>query len=523
MTESESCLKKQLSSQYQILQKLGEGSQGTVYLAENLKTHEKVAIKQLMIQSIKDWKLYDLFHREAETLQRLDVPGVAKLHEARELLNIETPMAIIIQDYIDGEPLQKFIAQGHRFRIEQIGEILYQLLRILEKLHHANPPVIHRDIKPSNIILKYTDNSPTPEVHIIDFGAVSNPQVKGGGSTVVGTYGYMSPEQLMGSATAASDLYSLAIIAVYLMSGVAPENLAIEDFHVLIDPHLEHLPHSITLFLNQMLAPHEDERMTNYETIRQFFDALRTQHFERIPQSNTLIKKNATTYSLNKVTSYRQAGNIDLWNTLSNNTPRKIPSYIHKKICIMLIKNPYFSFLCLIITAMILVGIVCAMNLTGYLEGYAQNTYNLIMIIIIIPFIIGMVFIGKSVDIMSFKSILHLRKFMKAARKSMATIIRVEYIPIYPSLDSRKSTNISFVPTWRLTYSFNPPDDSSPDPLVHTTKTHTIPKNLKEGDLIPILYNIQNRKGNEFVSSLPYPCPTDDELELFTNENENDD
>ncbi len=179
MPDTENILKELLSQKYRIVRKLGEGSQGTVYLAENLKTGKKVAIKQLIIQSVKDWKLYDLFHREANTLKRLDIPGIAKLYEARDILDIETPMAIIVQDYIEGEPLQKFIAQGHRFRIEQIGEILYQKLGILENLHQSKPPVIHRDLKPSNIILNYTDESVTPEVHIIDFGAVSNPQVKG--------------------------------------------------------------------------------------------------------------------------------------------------------------------------------------------------------------------------------------------------------------------------------------------------------------------------------------------------------
>ena len=113
-----------LSNQYRVIKSLGKGSQGSVFLAESCADHREVAIKQLLIQSVKDWKAYDLFHREAEVLKCLNIPGVAKVYETIESLDSEVPMALIVQDYIAGEPLQKFIANGHRFQIGQIGEIL---------------------------------------------------------------------------------------------------------------------------------------------------------------------------------------------------------------------------------------------------------------------------------------------------------------------------------------------------------------------------------------------------------------
>lgn len=80
-------LQKLLAGRYHILQGLGKGSQGAVYLAESEETHQKVAIKQLHISSIKDWKQYDLFQREAEVLKRISIPGIAKLHETIEILD----------------------------------------------------------------------------------------------------------------------------------------------------------------------------------------------------------------------------------------------------------------------------------------------------------------------------------------------------------------------------------------------------------------------------------------------------
>ncbi len=515
-SKTESCtqqdvLQKVLQDRYCILKQLGQGGQGSVYLAEKKTTHERVAIKQLLIQSIKDWRQYDMFQREANALQRLSIKGVAKLHETMELLNIETPMALIIQDYIDGEPMQKFIAQGHRFRIEQIAAILEQLLDILEQLHQQNPPIIHRDLKPSNIILRYEANSDLPSVHLIDFGAVSNPQLKGGGSTVVGTYGYMAPEQLMGKAEPASDIYSLAIIAVYLMSGVPPEDFVIQDFHVLIEPLLEHLPYEITAVLRQMLEPRIENRLTNTQTIKNFFEAIKNQSFDALSKSaiqSTRTPKDK--YSLDKVYSYRQAGNIELWQELSDKTPRKINQTLRSKLTtnknifpiivssliLLILSNFLLSFFELDLELIILFMIALLISITSIAYIYALNRVRR--------------------DANSFQ--IDQLTFFKQARKSMATVIRIEYIPV--SWVNLKA-GISFTPSWKIYYSFNPPDDSSPDPLIHCVTTHASVEHLKEGDLIPILYFI-NRKMVECVYSTPYPIPIQDKYDLYTTFGEND-
>ena len=510
-------LQNLISDRYHVIKKLGKGSQGAVFLAESNYKHEKVAIKQLIIQSVKDWKQYDLFKREAATLKRMNIPHVAKLHETIEMLDIETPMALIVQDFIEGEPLQKFIANGHRFQISQIGDILLQLLDILEKLHHSFPPVIHRDIKPSNIILNYVENDTTPQVFLIDFGAVANPQVKGGGSTVVGTYGYMAPEQLMGNATASSDLYSLAIVAVYLLSGVPPEELEIQDFRVLIDPHLQHLPHQITSFLRKMLEPHKEERINNYKQLHEFFDALKTQQFNKIPNvgSSLTSKEN---YSLDKVYSFHQPGNIVLWQNLPDNTPRKLNKNINKVIYKEFnnyTNDNYYQQKFMLILIFSTLTILClSFLLVGLLNpSLGYDTFKMIIIYISLTVILIIIFGIQRADhrdkfLRCFKY--NPKDFFKNARKSMATVTHIGYKPIFFNMNNGELRMNEYYPaTWLITYAFNPPDDSSPDVLIRSFETHSEP-DFKEGDLIPILYLIVNDDNGEHIYSSPYPIPVTD-------------
>ncbi len=503
-----------LCDQYRIICQLGKGSQGEVFLAEDLQSHQKVAIKQLTIQSVKDWKLYDLFHREADTLKRLDMPGIAKLHEVREYLDIPEPRAFIVQDYIEGDPLQTFIAKGHRFQIGQIGGILLQLTKIIEKLHHCDPPVIHRDIKPSNILINYVEGVDSLQVHLIDFGAVANPQVKSGGSTVVGTYGYMAPEQLMGHPEPASDIYSLAIVAVYLLSGTPPEDLEVQDFNVLIDAHLEHLPHQITSVLRKMLEPKVDERLTDFEVIHKFFLALKCQKFDDIPElfSN---KHSSNEYSLRKVNAYLQPGNIELWQALSDNLPRKLPIKYRKTLFATAIKKLLplhyldFSLPALILTVL-MTGLISLMIKNAVLQFSNINIIELLFIIFVAIWIILSVIIYSKEYPKLFYEISNCRnmsRLLKTGRKSMATVIHMTYCSKDSSeLLRMNNRSHSYTPTWEITYSFNPPDDASPDPIVHTVKTHALSEGLKEGSLIPIVYRIMDEKGKE-VTSMPFPIP----------------
>ena len=316
-----------LYSKYSIEREIGHGAQGRIFLARRNSDHSEVVIKQLNIHSIKTWKEYELFHREADVLSSIKMPGVAKFYEAIDCLEDNPPCSYIVQEYINGSTLQKMLKDGHRFRVDDIYHILIQTLHILNQLHHHEPPIIHRDIKPSNLMITPC-NDGSFKVTIIDFGAVANPQVQGGGSTVAGTFGYMPPEQLTGHPVPAGDIYALAAVAVQLFCGKSPADLPQKDFRLIFEPELQDKPHELVTLLGQMLDPNVEQRLADIPAIIQ--QLRRIQAGKNLTQSKVQTDKKSRYSSsfeekLAQVNSIGQHGNIEIWQKLPNQVPREIP------------------------------------------------------------------------------------------------------------------------------------------------------------------------------------------------------
>ena len=102
-----------LRNKYRFIKEIGHGAQGKIFLAIRVFDNLKVVIKQLNISSIKTWKEYELFQRESNVLQNLNIPGVAKFYEGLECLDDDPPCSYIVQEYIEGASLQKIIDDGH--------------------------------------------------------------------------------------------------------------------------------------------------------------------------------------------------------------------------------------------------------------------------------------------------------------------------------------------------------------------------------------------------------------------------
>ena len=290
-----------------------------------------VAIKRLLIGSVQNWKEYELFQREANVLSSLDMPGVVKFHEALEVLDTDHPAAFIVQEYVDGHSLAELIAAGRRFPVNRIYDLIIQCLRILENLHHHEPPVIHRDIKPSNIMLR-SENNDDFDVCLIDFGAVANPQVQGGGSTVAGTYGYMPPEQLMGNPCSQSDIYSLAVTAIHLFTNISPAEMETKDFHLIFEPYMQSMPTALIYTLRAMLDPDIHKRFSDYQKLISVFESFKNGVYD-IPDEIMnyagdeldKIKNSDFEKKLRQVSSLNAPGHIELWQMLPNKTPRRVP------------------------------------------------------------------------------------------------------------------------------------------------------------------------------------------------------
>ncbi|MBE9168516.1 serine/threonine protein kinase [Pleurocapsales cyanobacterium LEGE 06147] len=221
-----------LNNRYRILQTLGIGGCSQTFLALDtyMPSERRCVLKQLRpitqnprLQQWIDWQ----FQREAAILEQLG----EKNSQIPQLYAyfFEAGQFYLVQEWIDGITLSYKQQQQGKISEQEVREILLSLLPVIDYIHSRN--IIHRDIKPENIILRTVDRLPV----LIDFGAVQEAMttlVKNSKNTCfsmgIGTPGYMSPEQIIGCPVYASDLYSLGLTAISLLTGKAPQDLPID-------------------------------------------------------------------------------------------------------------------------------------------------------------------------------------------------------------------------------------------------------------------------------------------------------
>lgn len=269
-------------SRYCITEILGEGGLGITYAAEDLETENLVALKALSFRQVNEWKVLELFEREAKILAQLDHPAIAKYLDYFQIDHDRDRDFYIVQELIAGKSLAQEIANGWHGNEADIKEIVEQILHVLIYLHELKPPIIHRDIKPQNIILR-----PNGKIAIVDFGAVQdtyrNTQV--GGSTVVGTYGYMPPEQFRGKAIPATDLYALGATVLFLLTGRSPADLPEVRFKINFRSSVNVSP-NFANWLEKMIEPAIEDRFSSAHEALKFlsgslqvsYDTLETLH-----------------------------------------------------------------------------------------------------------------------------------------------------------------------------------------------------------------------------------------------------
>jgi len=211
-----------LGDRYRATKLIGQGGFGRTFLGiDEHRLDTQCAIKQLLLLHSNDpllEKAIELFQQEARQLCNLgkhpQIPDLLAYLEHQGQL-------YIVQDFIEGDNLLKELKTQGKFSREKIGQILDELLPVLQFIHEKN--VIHRDIKPDNIMRTISSNSWTGskrELVLIDFGIskqLSATLLTGG--TITGTPGYAPPEQMRGMVYPASDLYSLAVTCLRLLTG----------------------------------------------------------------------------------------------------------------------------------------------------------------------------------------------------------------------------------------------------------------------------------------------------------------
>ena len=219
-----------LQNHYRIVQLLGQGGFGRTYLAEDQgRFNERCAIKEFVPIKGEDKfsdKATQLFQREASVLYQINHPQIPKFRATFE----EDERLFLVQDYVEGPTFHAVLnqrrQQGKTFSEAEVQLFLKQMLPVLAHIHAKG--IIHRDISPDNIILRQQDRLPV----LIDFGVVkevvTRMQLEGSATqaTTVGKAGYAPSEQMQtGRAYPSSDLYSLAVTVIVMLTGREPQGL----------------------------------------------------------------------------------------------------------------------------------------------------------------------------------------------------------------------------------------------------------------------------------------------------------
>ncbi len=211
-----------LRDRYLAIAPIGQGGFGRTFKAidEDKPSKPFCAIKQFLPQmegTTATQKAAELFTQEAIALEQLNHPHIPKL-----LAYFITPdtRQYLVQEFIDGQNLKAELEAEGRFSVAKVSEILMTLLPTLDYVHKLGTGFIHRDIKPENIIRRDEDR----QLYLVDFGAakVRNPERSQLAGTTIGTPEFMAPEQAWGRAFPSSDLYSLGLMCVHLLTGVSP-------------------------------------------------------------------------------------------------------------------------------------------------------------------------------------------------------------------------------------------------------------------------------------------------------------
>jgi serine/threonine protein kinase len=285
-----------LHQRYQIRSLLGKKVGRRTFLAIDLTTEIPVVIKLLIFDRDFDWQDLKLFEREAETLKSLDRPEIPRYLDYFEF-DLTTYRGFgLVQTYIDAQSLDAAINSGRRWTENEVKQIANSLLEILNYLHRQNPPVIHRDIKPSNILIANRSTHHVGDIYLVDFGSVQNLGHRDGGTmTIVGTYGYMPPEQFGGKAFPASDLYSLGATLIYLATGKHPADLTQDNGA--IDFKSYYISSDYFNWLNLLVEPNLIFRLKTVEQAK-----LLLKKPERITKVDRTLKNR--NYRSNRLTFY---------------------------------------------------------------------------------------------------------------------------------------------------------------------------------------------------------------------------
>jgi eukaryotic-like serine/threonine-protein kinase len=239
----------QIIGKYKILSTIGSGGFGTVYLAEDTWIDKKVALKVPHKQGVD----FGESLREPRLLATLNHPNIVTIVTAEKQDNI----FFIVMEFVSGETLEAIITREGALNLGLALDYTCQICNAVDHAHRQG--VLHRDLRPSNVLI--SDNG---LVKVADFGTSRFLEIAAHGTTVIGSPPYMAPEQFLGKAVFASDLYSLGITMFQMLTGELPyETPTPSDLdrllrgEMLVAPRLRNpkIPKAISDIVMKAMAP----------------------------------------------------------------------------------------------------------------------------------------------------------------------------------------------------------------------------------------------------------------------------
>jgi dienelactone hydrolase/predicted Ser/Thr protein kinase len=295
-------------SHYRIIEKLGQGGMGEVFLADDLSLGRKVALKFLSQELQQDPVAHKRLVREAKAAAALDHPNICNIHEVAEA----EEESFIVMEYIEGKSLKDRLLAGP-VPIHDALQFASEIAEGLEAAHEKG--IVHRDLKPANIMLTRHGHA-----KVMDFGLAKHVMPEGGiesqeatitaltrnGSTA-GTLAYMSPEQLRGGpVNVRSDIFSYGVVLYEMLAGVHPfkKDTGMDTASAIlheIPPSLSNVPAGISeelqLLLDTMLAKQPGERSSVHEVRSHLARLIQQTAAEPPPVVRTLLMRSRRAFT----------------------------------------------------------------------------------------------------------------------------------------------------------------------------------------------------------------------------------
>src|SRR5581483_5836860 len=208
---------------YRVLQQIGEGGMGVVYLAEHTVIGKKAALKMLLPAYCKSEAIVTRFFNEARATAKLQHPGLIEIYDFGHHTD---GSAYIVMEFLDGESLAALLKRKGPLDLQLVIELSRQIAGALQAAHAAG--IVHRDLKPDNVFLIPSEELKCGlRAKVLDFGIAklidqgSPSQMKTRTGVLMGTPAYMSPEQCRGASRVdhRADIYSLGCMMFEMASG----------------------------------------------------------------------------------------------------------------------------------------------------------------------------------------------------------------------------------------------------------------------------------------------------------------